>query len=106
MVTPDEQTQSNGLKGMTNKARLTAIYIAVCSLLAAAVCGVTALIMIRVIGWYISHCGESPTCTSVSLVISYWWVLFVPACLLAAYLLRKDYDRRVQCLTGPAKPDA
>ena len=91
---------------MDRQTKFTYGYIAACLAAAAAFCFLTLRAMVHLISWYISSCGESTVCSIAEFTISYWWVLFVPACLLAAYLLRKDYDRRVQCLTGPADHDA
>lgn len=86
--------RSGQTQAVDKKKRFTVVFVIVCIALAVAVCLATTAAMLFVIWWYISNCGNSPACSSADWLISYWWALFVPGCLIATFLLRKLYERR------------
>lgn len=57
----------------------------ICAALYGAVCVAAAQVMIRLIRWFIINCDTpSQLCCQVEWWISYWWIIFVAASLLAA----------------------
>ena len=57
-------------------------------------CVASAFSMIWVIGWYMSNCAVASSGCKVALwLIDFWWLLFVPAILLAAMLIHRLYTR-------------
>ena len=70
-------------------------FLSACILGFVLVCVATALAMIRVINWYLMNCETSTfACSAADTMISYWWLVFVPATLLAAAGLHEFYERR------------
>jgi hypothetical protein len=79
---------------MTRDGRFKTIFLAVCAIFFALACIATAQVMIQVILWFVNHChAASPLCTATDLLISYWWLLFVPLTLLVAVFARSLYAK-------------
>jgi len=84
---------------MDKRTRFNLIFIGACIAVFILACLAAALGMIWVIRWYLSNCGTSVTCSVATWLISYWWLLFVPGCLMGAFLMRQSYDRAYARLT-------
>ena len=78
---------------MDPRKKFTLMFIAGCVAIGIVACVATALGMIGLIGWYLGNCGSSATCSAASWMIDYWWLVFVPACLIAAVILRRVHDK-------------
>ena len=73
------------------------LFISACVGIFVLACMATAFGMIRVIGWYLSNCGaRSPSCSAASWLIDYWWLLFVPGVMLAAYFVYSYSQTRLE----------
>jgi len=84
---------------MDKRTRINLIFIGAGIALFILACIAAAFGMIWVIRWYLSNCGTSQNCSAADWLISYWWLLFVPACLAGAFLMRRSYDRAYARLT-------
>lgn len=81
---------------MDKRKKFTLMFIAGCTAAGIAACIAITLGMIRLIYWYLANCGESISCSTASWMIDYWWLAFVPACLVAAGVLRAIHDNRYE----------
>ena len=79
---------------MDKKKRFTLMFVAGCVAVGIAACIAITLGMIRLIWWYLANCGESTGCSAANWMIDYWWLIFMPACLVAAVGLRRLHDKR------------
>lgn len=68
----------------------------ICVSLYGALCFATAQLMIRLIRWFIVNChAPSQLCSRVDWWLSYWWMIFIAASLLAAVPAYAIYRRFV-----------
>ena len=75
-------------------------FVGSCVALASLACIAIAWSLIEITQWYLINCPGANRCTITQLVIDYWWFLFVPFCLLAAWALRKLYDKQSKMRSG------
>ena len=86
---------------MDKRRRFTLMFVAGCVAAGIVACIATTLAMLRLIYWYLGNCGASTACSVANWVIDYWWLLFVPASLVAAVILRRVHDKYYLRLGGP-----
>lgn len=71
------------------------LFLALSTVVFLGICVLTAAGMIRLIYWALINCGDAPGCMAADSLISYWWALFVPVVLLAAYAINRVYQARL-----------
>jgi hypothetical protein len=86
---------------MTPQRALLFKFLTVCAAGFGLACAATAWVMVWVIRWTISNCGEGTACSIGNWLIDFWWAPFVLVVLMAAAWLRRTFDRMVARL-----PDA
>lgn len=71
------------------------LFVAVSAAIFLGICMLTFLGMMRVIYWSIDNCGDAAGCGAAGNLISYWWALFVPVLMFAAYFVNRVYQTRL-----------
>jgi H+/Cl- antiporter ClcA len=85
---------------MQKSTRFNLIFVTVSAGLFILGCVATSQLMIRLIVTYLNDCraaAMTASCSATSWFVSYWWVFFIAAVLLAALLAHRVYLR----LRGP-----
>ena len=91
---------------MPSRRSFDLIFIGSCVALAILACAAIAWMLIETTRWYLNNCPASTNCASAKWMIDYWWLLFLPVCLLSAWALRKVYDNHTKQQSGADRPDA